>query len=162
VTGEEALALAASHGVRVALALDDLLLEADHEPPAEAVVALRDHKKAVVAELRRIAAAAAEWRRLFERYVATVMHMRGLPRPEAERVAYEIVLVEFLNATHPNIDPNCCAHCRCPETPDATMLPIGVGPHVWLHSSCWAPWREGRRKAAIETLAAMGIGEPAP
>ena len=55
MTGEEVLALAASHGVRVALAHGDLRLEADHEPPAEALDALRDHKEGVVAELRRIA-----------------------------------------------------------------------------------------------------------
>ena len=42
------------------------------------------------------------------------------------------------------------------------LLPIGVGArHAWLHDGCWALWREGRRKAAIEALAVMGIVEPA-
>jgi hypothetical protein len=85
MTGEEVLALAASHGVRVVLALGDLHLEADHEPAAEALAALRDHKEAVVAELSRIAATAGEWSRIFEGHVATVMRVRRLPRPEAER-----------------------------------------------------------------------------
>ncbi len=101
MTGEEVLALAASYGVRVALALGDLRLEADHEPPAEALDALRDHKEAVVAELSKIAATAGEWRLLFEDHVATVMRARSLPRPEAERAAYGIVLIELLNRTHP-------------------------------------------------------------
>jgi hypothetical protein len=94
MTGEEVLAFAASHDVRVTLELGDLRLEADHEPPAEALVALRDHKEAVVAELGRVAATAGEWCRIFEDRVATVMRAGSLPRPEAERAAYEIVLVE--------------------------------------------------------------------
>lgn len=161
MTGEEVLALAASHGVRVALALEDLHLEADHEPPAEVVDALRDHKEAVVAELSKIAAGAGGWCRIFDDHVATVTRARSLPRLEAERVAYEIVLVEFLNRTYPNTASDRCAHCGGSATPDATLLPIGWGArHTWLHSDCWAAWRERRRKAAAEALARLGITEP--
>jgi hypothetical protein len=89
------------------------------------------------------------------------MRVRAMPRPEAERAAYEIVLVEFLNRTHPNTDPNRCAHCGALETPDVTLLPIGWGArHAWLHSGCWAPWREERRVKAIAELAAMKIAAP--
>ena len=48
---------------------------------------------------------------IFERHVATVMRVRNLPRLEAERAAFDIVLVERLNATHPDTDPNRCAWC---------------------------------------------------
>jgi len=77
---------------------------------------------------------------------------------EAGRAAFDIVLIERLNTTHPDNRPEPgCAWCGKSETPDGTLLPIGVGTrHVWLHPDCWAPWREGRRKAAIETLAGMG------
>jgi hypothetical protein len=157
MTGEEVLALAASHGVRVVLALGDLHLEADHEPAAEALAALRDHKEAVVAELSRIAATAGEWSRIFEGHVATVMRVRRLPRPEAERAAYDIVVVEFLNATHPDTDPNRCAWCGRAETPGGVLLPFGVGPHAWMHSDCWESWRAQRRAKAEEDLARLGI-----
>jgi hypothetical protein len=158
VTGAEVLALAASHGVRVTLALGDLRLEADHEPLAKALVALRDHKEAVVAELRR---AAGEWRRIFERHVARVMRIRGLPRIEAERAAYEVVLVEFLNIAHPDTPSNRCAHCGRPETPGATLQPIGWGArHTWLHNDCWEQWRTGRRVKAEDELARLGIVKP--
>jgi hypothetical protein len=55
MTGAEVLALAAAQGVRISRVLGDLHLEADHEPPAEALVALRDHKEAVVAVLSKTA-----------------------------------------------------------------------------------------------------------
>jgi hypothetical protein len=93
--------------------------------------------------------------------VATVMKVRGLPRLEAERAAYEIILVERLNATHPSTPADRCAHCGRTETPVATLLPIGVGVrHAWLHQDCWARWREERRQAAAAELAAMGIAAP--
>ena len=104
---------------------------------------------------------AASWRCFFEEKTDLVERVRGLPRPEAERAAFDIVLVEFLNRTHPDTDPNRCAWCGKRETPDAILLPMGVGArHAWLHSGCCAPWREGQRNAAAEALAAMGIAEP--
>jgi hypothetical protein len=115
------------------------------------------YKQAVVAELSRIAAAADEWRRIFEDHVATVMRVRRLPRPEAERAAYDIVVVEFLNATHPDTDPNRCAWCGRAETPGGVLLPFGVGPHAWMHSDCWESWRAQRRAKAEEDLARLGI-----
>jgi len=39
-------------------------------------------------------------RQAFETYVATVMRVCNLPRLEAECAAFDIVLVEHLNATH--------------------------------------------------------------
>jgi hypothetical protein len=104
---------------------------------------------------------AASWRCFFEEKVEVVERVRDLPRPEAERVAFQIVLVEFLNRTHPNTDPNRCAHCGRPETPDAALLPIGWGVrYSWVHDRCWALWRERRRAEAIDQLAAIGIAKP--
>jgi hypothetical protein len=151
MTGEEALALAASRGVHVTLALGDLHLEAEHKPPDEVLVALRDHKEIVVRELRK-------WRRIFDRHVATIMRTRSLPQFEAERAAYDTVLTERLDATYPGIDPNRCAHCGRPETPSNILLPLGVGDrHAWVHDGCWTAWRERRRAGAIVALAAMGV-----
>jgi hypothetical protein len=104
---------------------------------------------------------AASWRCFFEEKTDLAERVRGLTRPEAERAAFDIVLVEFLNRTHPGTDPNRCAWCGKSETLDTILLPIGVGVrHAWLHSDCWAPWRERRRQAAIVTLAGIGIADP--
>jgi hypothetical protein len=83
---------------------------------------------------------ARRWLRQFEDGTIVVQRVRNLPQTEAERAAFDIVLVEFLNATHPDTDPNRCAWCGKSETSDTTLLPIGVGVrHTWLHRNCWAP-----------------------
>ena len=55
----------------------------------------------------------------FEAEVARVMRIRGLSRPEAERAAFENLLVAHLNRTHPDTPSDRCAHCGRLETPDA-------------------------------------------
>jgi hypothetical protein len=102
---------------------------------------------------------AASWRCFLEEKTDLVERVRRLPRPEAERAAFDIILVEFLNRTHPDTDPSRCAHCARVETPDATLQPIGWGArHTWLHQECWTPWRERRRAEAIAALAEAGVG----
>ncbi len=97
-------------------------------------------------------------RQTFEAAVARVMRIRGLSRAEAERAAFETVLITRLNATHPNTDPSRCAHCARPETPDAALLPVGWGiRHARLHSDCRTLWRERRRAEAIAALAEAGV-----
>jgi len=100
-------------------------------------------------------------RQAFEDHITTVMSTRGLPRLEAERAAYEIVLVEFLDASHPDTDPGRCAHCGRPETRGSILRSIGAGArHVWLHSDCWAQWRDRCQNEAVTELAATGLEAP--
>jgi hypothetical protein len=48
------------------------------------------------------------------------MQLRGLPRHDAEREAFQHLTVEYLNETHPNTDPTRCGHCGGPETSDGS------------------------------------------
>ena len=48
-------------------------------------------------------------RQAFENRVDAIMRVRGLTRPEAERLAFEAVLIDWLNATHPNTPSDRCA-----------------------------------------------------
>jgi hypothetical protein len=106
---------------------------------------------------------ARKWRRTFADNVAAVLRVRNIPHIEAEKVAFENTAIEFLNATHPDTDPNRCAHCGGAETPDSVLRPVGAGArHSWLHSDCWEPWRECRKVEAIAMLAEAGITEPPP
>jgi hypothetical protein len=157
MTGAEVLAFAASHGVRVTLAFGDLRLKIDRESAPEALDALRNHKEAVVAELGRIAAA-GQLRQTFEANVAAIVRVRSLPRPEAERIAFDNLVTERLNSTHPDTPSDRCAYCDHLETPDNTLLPFGAGSkHAWLHGACWEQWRTQRRVKAVAELAALGI-----
>jgi hypothetical protein len=122
---------------------------ADDPPPGSGAVRLDDLLNPPPPPLRQA----------FENRVELIMRVRGLPRPEAERLAFEAVLIDWLNATHPNTPSDRCAWCGKPEAPGAALLPIGWGAHhAWLHNDdCWALWRERRRAEAIVELAAMGI-----
>jgi hypothetical protein len=94
----------------------------------------------------------------FEVEVVRVMQIRGLSRSDAELVAFENLVTERLNATHPDTPSDRCDYCSLAETQDSVLLPIGAGSrHAWLHGHCWAPWRERRRAEAIDQLVAMGI-----
>ena len=104
---------------------------------------------------------AVKWRREFETGIKTVMSMRGFGPAEAAQEAFQSVVVAYSNETFPGgCDPHRCAHCRRPEDPSAPLIPLGVGPHAWLHPGCWEAWREQRRAEAIAGLAAMGIVRP--
>jgi hypothetical protein len=141
-----------------AVRLDDLLglppaKQAD-PPPGSGAVRLDDLLNPPVPPV-------SPERQAFEAEVAHVMQIRGPSRREAEIVAFENILVEFLNATHPDTDPNRCARCGGPETPDVTLLPIGVGHrHAWLHRGCWEAWRAQRRVKAEGDLARLGVVKP--
>jgi hypothetical protein len=106
-------------------------------------------------------AKAVEWRRRLENMVETIVRVRGLPPAEARKEAYRGLVVEYLNATHPNTDPIRCAHCGKPEISDATLLPFGWDErHAWLHRACADPWRARRCEVAVAELAALKIEDP--
>jgi hypothetical protein len=139
-----------------AVRLDDLLdlppaQRADDPPPGSGAMRLDDLLNPPSPPL-------PPQRQAFEDHVARVMQIRGLPRSEAERVAFGIVLVQLLNASHPDTPPDRCAHCGGPGTPDAPLLPIGWGArHAWLHGGCCEAWRALRRAKAEDDLARLGV-----
>jgi hypothetical protein len=61
-------------------------------------------------------------RQAFENRVDAIMRVRDLPRPEAERLAFEAAVIDWLNATHPDTLFDRCAHCGKRETPNAILL----------------------------------------
>jgi hypothetical protein len=99
-------------------------------------------------------AEAAGWRRFFGEQTERISKIRpDLDRAGAERIAFTYALEEFLVRKSDR-----CAHCGRLETPDATLLPIGVGVrHAWLHTVCVEPWRAWRREVAVAELQAMKI-----
>jgi anti-anti-sigma regulatory factor len=77
---------------------------------------------------------ARRWRKTFTDNLATILRVRNIPRIEAEKVAFTNTVHAFLDANRPNTPSGRCAHCGEPETPGATLQPIGWGErHSWLH-----------------------------
>jgi hypothetical protein len=106
---------------------------------------------------------AASWRCFFEQRVDLIRAVRGLSRAEAERAAYEQVLITFLNKTNPDTDPDRCAWCGLTEAGPGDLRPYGTDARgvAWLHPEhCWKPWRDTRRADAVEALRNIGITEP--
>jgi hypothetical protein len=161
MTGAEIIALANKRGVTLETFFDRLRVYSEGDPDESLVRLLRDNKPAVMDAILAAETPAGRWRRLFAEKVDTLMQFLGLPRPEAEREASRHIVTEYSNKTHPNTDPNRCAGCGKPETPGATLLPIGWGErHAWLHSLCVESWHQKRREQAVARLAVMGIVEP--
>jgi hypothetical protein len=82
----------------------------------------------------------------------------GLDCPRAVAQTYESVVAHREN-NNPEASSarDGCVHCGRPETPEANVVPFGIGPHVWLHHACWAAWSAARRAEATTALAAIGI-----
>jgi hypothetical protein len=156
----EALQSALRMGVMVDLDGEDLILEADQEPPAAVLASIRQQKQAIVALLRRQRQdrLAEDWTEFFGQR-ADIAQSRGLPREQAEAVAFDCCLVEWLNRNPVRSPPGQCLWCGRPENADANVVPFGVGEHhAWLHPHCWPAWHAHRRVTASLALAAAGIG----
>jgi hypothetical protein len=137
VTGAEAIALAKRGGVTLGVFLGKLRVYSEGRPDESLVGLLRNNKQAVMDAILAAETEYDRWRRALAEKVETITQLRGLTRPDAEREAFQHIVVEYLNETHPNTDPARCAYCGGPETSAATLLPFGVGErHVWLHSGC--------------------------
>jgi hypothetical protein len=104
---------------------------------------------------------------IFEDHVANIMHARGLSRSEAEHFAYEAVLIDWLNATHPDTLSDRCAHCGKRERPDAILLPIGVGIRHTIRgfisgTATGGPRLAGRRQSLRSWGCRDDAGPPSP
>jgi hypothetical protein len=161
VTGVEIIALAKKQGVTIEVFLGKLRAHAETEPEESLVRLLRDNRQAVVDAFLSAETEPERWRRILAEKVETIMKVRALERPNAEREAFRHVVVEFANATHPNTNPHVCVSCNKPDLPLTPTLPHGVGErHVWLHQHCHQSWSDRRRNEVVASLAGMGIVEP--
>ena len=97
-----------------------------------------------------------DWRHFFGERAAVLEYDHELPKPEAERQAFEWCIVEWLNQHPSPSEPDRCAWCDKPE--DAGMIvPFGVEA-TWLHHACWKPWHQERSQDATSAMVEMGIG----
>jgi hypothetical protein len=103
-----------------------------------------------------------DWQAYFDERAAIAEFDGGLPRPKAEKRAFDYCVAEWLyrNAVNSPLRP--CPVCGEADRPNDNLLPVGLGGgEVWLHCGCAPLWRAGRIAEAITALAAMGIGSQA-
>jgi hypothetical protein len=100
------------------------------------------------------------WLAFFDERAGFAEFHQGLPRQDAEALALEHCVVDWLNRNPVRSPPGQCVWCGRPETAGATVVPFGVGAHhTWLHHQCWPAWLAHRRGTASLALAAAGIGK---
>jgi hypothetical protein len=160
VSATEALRAALAAGITVALDGESLVLEAETEPPQEVLDALSRHKLAILALLEpsREERSAKHWRAYFERRRIAASR-NGLPREEADSLAFANCVIEWLNQHPAPSAPGRCAWCGRQETQAAVVVPFGTEPatHAWVHAECWAAWHGERTAHAAAVLRTMGI-----
>jgi hypothetical protein len=62
---------------------------------------------------------AARWRRRFEDWSIVVQRARDMPPEQAKTDAFQHIVIEYLNETHPDTDPRVCALPRAGSAADA-------------------------------------------
>jgi hypothetical protein len=158
-----ALKAARDAGVRVSIDGADLLLEAAAEPPRALLKMLSRHKQGLLALLRpgTDGWSGADWLALYNEDASIAKRDFGLSTTDAEAVAFERCLVEWLKRNPAPPTPGRCSWCRKEDAAGAALLPFGVGNrHSWLHRRCWPAWFSGRRTTASMALQAAGIKSP--
>jgi hypothetical protein len=160
VSAAEAIRAARALGVEVTLDGNDLLLEADSEPPAATLEALSRYKAEIIELLRpnKDGWSAEDWQLFFEERAAVAEYDGGLLRSEAEAQAFDCCVVKWLDLNPSPSARGHCAWCGQSESHDA-VVPYGTDPgtHIWLHRECWSEWYKMRRSQAKEALTRMSI-----
>lgn len=101
---------------------------------------------------------ATDWRAYFDERAAIAEFDGGMARQDAERMALDHCVTEWLNRNPARSDPGRCRGCG-ENGGRAPLLAYGGGDaHTWLHGSCWPAWYDSRQKRAAAALREMGVG----
>jgi hypothetical protein len=161
MSATEALKAARAAGIQLGLDGEDLTLEAAVVPPVAVLDLLSRNKAAVMALLRTSINcwSAEEWQAFYNERAAIAEFDGGLPAREAEALAFDCCIREWLNRNPVRSLPGRCHGCGESEYAGDLLLPFGteVTGHSLLHSRCWPSWYTSRKNAAMTALTAMGI-----
>jgi hypothetical protein len=164
MTAATALRLAQAANVSVTLDGNDLFLEARCPPPPELLEMISRYKGDVIALLRAGPDewTVADWKAFFDERAGIAEHDGGLPRREAEALAFEHCVEEWLRRHPVRSSPAVCLGCGGIENERGIVVPFGTetSGHAWLHSDCWPAWYHERTAEAVAVLGTMGIMAP--
>ena len=161
MSAPNAIIEARAAGVKILLDGDDLVLEASSPPPESVLDALSRNKVGIVTLLRLgdDGWSSNDWRTFFDERAGIAEFDGGQSREQAEAMAFECCVVEWLDRHSCRSDPGCCVACGEPDRDGSTVVPFGAESdgHTWLHPACWVGWDRGRRKQSRQFLAGAGI-----
>jgi hypothetical protein len=156
----ETIRMAEASGIRLGVEGADLILDADLEPPVDVVNAIRHHKAEIIELLAPPGDRwlAEDWQAFFDERAGIAEFGGGQTRAEAEAIAFECCITEWMNRNPAPSESGRCAWCGGHEGLGCAIVPIGTAGagHPWLHSDCWSVWHEHHREEAAHALATMG------
>jgi hypothetical protein len=165
MTAIDALRAARAAKIDVGIEGTHLVLRAPAPPPPAVIDALKLNKPAIVAILRRELSHwnVADWNAFFDERAGIREHDGGLPREQAEALAFDDSVVEWLLRHPVQSSPGLCFGCGRGDEHAGIVVPFGMeaSGHVWLHSDCWPAWHAARKTEAVAALRTMGIAPPA-
>jgi hypothetical protein len=102
---------------------------------------------------------ARDWRLFFDKHAAVSEFDGELPRADAEALAFDCCIVEWLNRNPAPSFGGRCSWCGQSESHGAAIVPYGTEPgtHARLHRECWPAWHELRRSQAQQALMRIGV-----
>ena len=161
MSAADALRAAHAAGITVTLEGDDILLEAETEPPRALLETLERNKLAIVDLLKPgpDGWCAADWGAYFDARLRLAASRNGCSPAQTAALAFECCVVEWLNRHPAPSTPGRCGWCGEAESSSTIILPFGTEPgtHTWLHSECWHDWHDARRAKAILALHSLGV-----
>ena len=157
-----ALRAARAAGIGVEISADGLEIQAPSGAPPAVIEQVRRCEADIVALLTPGPGGMTgeDWIVLFEKQAA----IRGLPRREAERRAFECTLTVWRDRVHAVHAIGVCAHCGRRDEPGMPLVAYGTaeGGVTDLHSQCWPAWNAERIRCGTAFLNSLGITAAAP
>ncbi len=131
----ETIRMAEASGIRLEVEGPDLILDADFEPPVDVVNAIARDKAEIIELLAPPGDrwTTEDWRAFFDERAAIAEFDGGQSKADAEVLAFECCVVEWL-IRHPECSaPGRCAWCGAPDRDEHAVVPFWTkcnGPHL--------------------------------
>ena len=154
MSAAQALKAARAAGIELDIDGEDLLWAAPEQPPTAVLDLLVHHKTGIVWLLRSgdDEWSAEDWQAFFDERAGIAEHHGGLSRQEAEALASEHCVVEWLMRHPVRSRPGFCLGCGRVEDERGVVLPFGTEP-TDMHGSILSVGQYGMHNEGQKLLA---------
>jgi hypothetical protein len=144
MSASAALLAATEAGIDISADQDDLILEANAQPPCDILEGLKCNK----ADILRLF-------NLSKNKRSNKVSGRQIGRSKVSLIDYLLPL--WLDKHPAPSPPGRCALCGELESASSVVVPFGTksGTHAWLHSECWEDWFRFRNEEAMGALSSV-------